>query len=450
MAQRHSLVRGILRGLAAGLAAVLALGLLAGPACGQSCPADPAWLKPDAPEPDFAKPRDTNCQIHQWAMQEFLYQVQTVNGSARFLGLASPHALFLYSGDKPAPYPGGATTLFKLGKDMARLRGTGKANAASPLVFLPRTLKTNDTTFDAATQAGSNGVLIDQKGQWVYYTASINKVYYDYVVAKGIYTLSAFLSAPPQATFPVGALETKSSWRIAAKDGTTYIPDAAKSYYTIEAQVCKDATCKSLVPATMALVGFHVVGLIQGHPEMIWATFEHNLNTPDCKDTRSPDPRYSFYKAGQKCGTAPFWETCNKIIDPKDTTTPSEICRAHPQGEPEGSQGNTANILSLNQSFHQLLPAGSIWANYDYASSVWTSGKAGPNGLIVLDDSEIRGSKKAANTSLESFTQEQNCLHCHTYQPLQIGACFGRRDDPNAWKNLYVSHLFGLLCKTQK
>ncbi|HEY2737365.1 MAG TPA: hypothetical protein VGK45_03110, partial [Thermoanaerobaculia bacterium] len=156
--------------------------------------------------------------------------------------------------------------------------------------------------------------------------------------------------------------------------------------------------------------------------------------------------RYSFYKAGQNCGTSPFWETCNKAST--DKTTPSEICRAHPQGEPEGSQGNTANILSLNQSFHQLVPAGSIWANYDYASAVWTSGKVGPNGLIVLDDSEIRGSKKAANTSLESFTQEQSCLHCHTYQPLQIGTCFGKRDDPNAWKNLYVSHLFGLLCKT--
>jgi len=444
MAQRHSPVRGIL----CGLAAVLAVGLLAGPAFGQGCPADPAWLKPDAPEADFTLARSTNCAIHQWAVQEFFYQVQTVNGLARFLGLASPHALFLYSGDKPAPYPGGATTSFKLGQNMARLRSTGKANAASPLVFLPRTLKTPDTTFDANTQAGSNAVLVDQQGQWVYYTASINKAYYDYVVNKGIYTLTAFLSAPPDVTFPVGALETKSSWRIAVKDGTTYIPDAAKSFYTIDAQVCKDAACQSFVPATMALVGLHVVGLIQGHPEMIWATFEHHLNAPDCASTPSTETRSSFYKAGQNCGTSPFWDTCNKIST--DTKTPSEVCRAHPQGEPEGSQGNTANILSLNQSFHSLLPAGSVWANYDYASAVWTTGKVGPNGLIVLDDSEIRGSKKAANTSLESFTQEQNCLHCHTYQPLQIGTCFGKRDDPTKWKNLYVSHLFGLLCKTTK
>lgn len=424
----------------------LALGLPAAPAHGQDCKADPAWFKPNAPEPDPAQPRDTNCEIHQWAVQEFLYQVQTVDGLARFLGLASPHALFLYSGDKPAPYPGSTTTLFKMEKNMARLRGTGKANAARPLVFLPRTLKTPNTTFSADTQAGSNAVLVDQNGQFVYYTASINEVYYNYVVNKGIYTLAAFLAAPPSATFPIGALETKSSWRIAAKAGTTYIPNASKSFYTIEAQLCTDDKCTAVVPATMALVGLHVVGLIQGHPEMIWATFEHNLNAPDCKNTPSADSRYSFYKASQNCGTSPFWDTCNKAST--DTKTPSEICRAHPQGEPEGSQGNTANILSLNQSFHQLVPAGSVWANYDYASAVWTTGKVGPNGLIVLDDSEIRGSKKAANTSMESFTQEQNCLHCHTYQPLQIGDCFGKRDNPNAWKNLYVSHLFGLLCKT--
>ena len=64
----------------------------------------------------------------------------------------------------------------------------------------------------------------------------------------------------------------------------------------------------------------------------------------------------------------------------------------------------------------------------------------------LFDDASIRGSKKAANTSLESYTQEQNCLHCHTYQPLQMGNCFPSRGDSRGWKNLYVSHLFGLLC----
>jgi hypothetical protein len=62
--------------------------------------------------------------------------------------------------------------------------------------------------------------------------------------------------------------------------------------------------------------------------------------------------------------------------------------------------------------------------------------------LIKLDNASIRGSRKAANTSLESFTQEKNCLHCHTYQPTQVRKdCFDNRGI-----NLFVSHLLGLLC----
>lgn len=414
-----------------------------------SCPASADWFKPNAPEADPTKTRPDNCDFHQWAVQEFLYLVQKApDGLARFLSLASPHALFLFEGDKPKPYPGTMATRFHLGAGMARLRAVpGQANSERRIVFLPRTLKTENTTFNADTQAGSNAVLVDQKGQVVYYTAQINKVYYDFVVDKGYYKLEAFLAAPAATTFPVGTLETKSSWRIAAKDGKVFIPDAAKTYYTVEGEVCKDNDCKSLVPATMALVGLHVVGTVKDHPEMVWATFEHKANTPDCKDTPVESVQLSFYSNKKNCGKAPFWETCNQIRK-NDWTTPSEICRAHPYGEPGDKPENTPNIKSINDSYDALLPAGSVWKYYSYAGAVWTTGQTDPQtGLIGLDNASIRGSKKAANTSLESFTQEKNCLHCHTYQPQQIGSkCFPRIDDKNGWKNLYLTHLFGLLC----
>jgi hypothetical protein len=418
---------------------------------GPLCTASADWFKPNAPEPSFEL-EDINCAFHKWAVQEFLYLVQKgPDELARFLSLASPHALFLYEGVKPKPYPGTMATQFKLGAGMARLRsGQGKSAAVHRVVFLPRTLKTENTTFNADTQAGSNAVLVDQKGQVVYYTAQINKVYYDFVVKEGYYTLKAFLNAPAATVFPVGTVETKSSWRIAVKDGTTYIPDAAKTYYTVEGEVCKDnGDCKpeSMVPATMALVGLHVVGRVEHHPEMVWATFEQNANAPDCKDTPFPKGGYSFYSGGKNCGKAPFWETCNQIRK-DDWKTPSEICRAHPYGEPGDKPENTLNIKSMNDSFYALLPAGSVWKNYFYAGSVWTTGKTDGPGLIKLDDASIRGSKKAANTSLESFTQEKNCLHCHTYQPQQLGnECFPPITTSSGWKNLYVSHLFGLLCQ---
>lgn len=421
----------------------LALGLPAGPVHGQSCKADPAWFLADAPEPDSKKPRPTNCEFHQWAVQELLYQVQTVDGRARFLGLASPHSLFLYSGDKPAPYPGSKPTLFKLGAGMAQLPSTGKANAASPLVFLPRTLKTDDTTFDGVTQAGSNAVLVDQKGQWVYYTSTINQAYYNFVVDKGYYTLEGLKAAPKATTFPVGALETKSAWRIASIEGepAPYIPDAAKSYYMTDARICRayndeDGKCTSFVSAKMALVGLHLAGVVQGHPEMVWATFEHKDNVPDCKDTPAkPKDAYSFYTSGQDCGGG----SCNQ--KPTDNTKPSEVCRVHPYGEPEASV-DTKNIRALSQSFRDQ--ADSVWRNYDYVGATWTEGNTGADGLIVF--SEIRGSSKLANTSLESFTQEQNCFSCHSSQPVQMGSCLRT----TGLKNLYLSHLVGLVCKRSK
>src|SRR6185295_8155631 len=215
------------------------------------CPVSAAWFAPNAPEASF-KFADDNCAFHQWAVQEFLYLMQKdpkdPNGYLRFLTMASPHALFLYQGDAPASYPGSPRTQFKLGAGMARLRATSKANDAPRVVFLPRTLKTENTTFDAATQAGSNAVLVDQAGQVVYYTSQINKVYYDFILNNKYYKKEAYASMPPETSFPIGAVEVKSSWRIAFKENKYYIPKAdldQGKFYTVEGEVCKDQDCKS-------------------------------------------------------------------------------------------------------------------------------------------------------------------------------------------------------------
>ncbi len=407
------------------------------------CPVSAAWFDDKAPEAPF-KFADDNCAFHQWAVQEFLYLVQKEpNGLLRFLNMASPHALFLYQGAGPAPYPGSPHTQFKLGAGAARLRATAKANDAPRVVFLPRTLKTENTTFNADTQAGSNAVLVDQAGQVVYYTSQINKVYYDFIRSNGYYKKDAYSKIPPETAFPIGAVELKSSWRIAIKDGKEYMNAGTRAkYYTVEGEVCKDKDCKSLVPATMALVGFHVVGRVAQHPEMVWATFEHYNNAPDCNRTPFPPGEISFYKSNFDCGKGPFWDKCNQIRK-DDWTTPSEICRAHPDGEP-GTGDTIANIQSIRLSYFNLVPDKSVWKNYSYISSVWTvpQDPAKP-ALINLEDKNIRGSKKASNTTMESFTQEKNCLHCHTYQPTQItGNCF-----PSGNKNIYLSHLVGLICQ---
>jgi hypothetical protein len=47
----------------------------------------------------------------------------------------------------------------------------------------------------------------------------------------------------------------------------------------------------------LALVGMHVVGSTLGHPEMLWATFEHVNNTPK--------PQYTFTTTSSAVGTQP-------------------------------------------------------------------------------------------------------------------------------------------------
>ncbi len=420
------------------------------------CDVSDGWF-PVPPEADFVKPFDgnaTNCDFHRWAVQEFLYLVQPEDGLARFLNLANPQSLFCAPGGVPSPYPGDPkATCSKSQQGLLRLQaGVGAANAAPRVVFLPRTLKGPNTTFDADRQAGSNALLIDQKGQIVYYTSQVDRRFYDFVVNNRYYVKDVVKGAAAEISFPVGAVEVKSAWRIAQKGSTVYIPDAKARFYSIPAEICEDKACVKKVPAVMAMVGLHVVGRVKNHPEMVWATFEHNDNVPNCNAIPSPAKGFSFFPDGdKKCGKEPLWEGCNQV--PKDSQASATLCRAHPFGLPDASPGNFQNMQAINVSLRDKLPSGSIWKNYHYTSSVWLEKQDDQHPqLINLDSANVRGGKKAANTSLESFTQEKNCLHCHTQQPPQIGPpgqCFPRLEDVSARKNLYISHLFGLLCSPQ-
>ena len=72
------------------------------------------------------------------------------------------------------------------------------------------------------------------------------------------------------------------------------------------------------VTVTVALFGLHVVGQTVNHPEFLWGTFEHKMNspaTPDNTFTPSPtlkDPKnYTLYKAN-----TPFSQVNNPSTPP--------------------------------------------------------------------------------------------------------------------------------------
>ena len=415
-------------------------------AAAQDCTAPSSWFPHSStPEPNFNQAFTTNCDFHKWSFQEFLYLTQHAGGGlARFETMADPKGLFLAS--TPAAYPPPLPPLpphCKTGKPIAQ--GTGLVLASKGA--------TVDQDFHSIFQAGTTEILIDQASQVVYATAHVNKDYYDFVVHGTYYTLAGIKAASSTIDFPVGALETKSTWRVAETDGKTYIEDASK-FYTINAYIQRpkakqDSTKKQaqlescVVDATLALTGLHAVGRVKGHPEFIWSTFEHVDNAPDCSATPAKGGPWSFYKAGTACTPKSFPTNCNQGKSTLPNTpppyTPTEVCRVSPWGN--GTAQNENNIQSLNKSVKKQLASDSVWQNYQYIGAIWTNGKIPPKGTQ-------NGSTKLANTSAETFSQELNCFGCHTSfppNPSPLNPAFNCLKNTGQ-KNLYVSHLFGLIC----
>lgn len=385
----------------------------------QTCSAPSTWFPhASTPEPDSHSPT-SSCEFHQWGWQTFLWLTQTTSpGRIRLLDL--PMARDLFTPGR-APQPLTPQLLEKLKQQ--------------PLILTPRvTKKVDPTTFEEIHQAGSRGLLIDEKGRSIYYASHVNSVFYDFVRNNQYFLKEKYVAAPPATNFPVKSLELKSSWRIVPAD------EKADGFFTYTALI-HPLTCKNgannctgtdvvvdtsrTEKVTVALVGIHIVGVVEDHPEFIWATFEHKNNAPDLPAgmlPNSPNPvsaqAWTFYAANtaaQDCnlgnaGTVAFNATTN-TLSPR-----THIFRHFPFGG--GSMEDTQNIQTLNQSVHtQLAPENSVWGNYFLVGGVWFAN----GGALVpgLDGSSIQahvvGSVRISNATMESFTQatKKNCFACH-------------------------------------
>lgn len=397
-----------------------------------ACTAPSSWF-PATPQPVNAS-LVTNCDFHLWSWQEFLWLTQpasTSPGFRNFQTLANPADLFVAN---PRPYPG--------------------AVSAIP-AMKPRGRKPPSQNMGAIDQAGGLfDVLVDQHNNPVYYTSHVNQVYYDFIVANKFNYMANVLAANPNLNFPThgpGALEIKSSWRIASMGGVTYIPnqqDFITTFATVE--IWKFDPVKKVwvdtlktQQAIMALVGMHVVGTAPGHPEFIWATFEHQDNAPTCaataggavgpvnKDTGNP---WSFYPGNLDCAGN---KNCNQAASAASpgkppagsSNRPDSVCLVVPAGG--GNPVNVGNITTLNASVRSQLAPTDVRRNYYYGGSVWTN-----QGALPITKTNQAGSLQVENTTMETYFQGQgmNCLTCHNTQP--ITPKFGTQP-----KNIYLSHL---------
>ena len=221
---------------------------------------------------------------------------------------------------------------------------------------------------------------------------------------------------------------------------------------------------ETMVTRTLALVGMHVVGSVNHHPEMVWATFESAFNSPDATYSylnRNYDPATKACKSGTTClntvsfsaassqpsifyngpkgaPTAPevIVETASSgddssIIAAGKTLVPTSVARLNPWGSQQPATPtlsdpavlNNTLLVSLMSSLQPKLAAsggmGRTLANYFLVGALWSNRIIPPQ-----PGSQQIGSLFVANTTMETFQQVRpgnpdpnatanNCFSCH-------------------------------------
>ncbi|WNO09952.1 hypothetical protein [Teredinibacter sp. KSP-S5-2] len=393
-----------------------------------SCDAETDWFPHSkTPRPNDATfESNSNCVFHQWSWQMFLWLTQEENGQPRFLNFNSPQSL--------------------IGMEQRGL--------------LPRMTKSNTAeSFDEYLQAGTDGILIDHNNRAVYYSQYVNPTFESFIKSNDLTDPAKVRAMDPTTEFPIigtkGTLELKASWKIVEEGEDT------SDMFTMKTEISKLENKNGEIvinpdktqQVTVALVGFHIGGVVNGHPEMIWATFEHERNAPNIPpntplDKPVSDKDYIFYSAGTTvadCNVNPANSNQLKLNERKQTLTPiTQVCRQYEFGNAPGVKpGNSDNIQNLNTQVQAKL-GDSIWSNYREVGAIWflNGGDLKP-GLSLADDKLLTGSLKLSNSTIETFTQRQstmdNCFRCHnTMQEFPPKMSL----DPLPATNLNISHAF--------
>jgi len=165
-------------------------------------------------------------------------------------------------------------------------------------VFMPKVPYPASRSFlGDIKQAGGREILIDQNGNSLYYGIHVNQAFADFIHANQLETadqLRAYPSDPVKKTltFPAGVVEMKSAWQIVEGDAQA-VADQTADYVAMTTTVptlSQDPTTHRILEdrntprtVTVRLLALHVVFTLPGHPEFIWASFEHSSGTPDTK-----------------------------------------------------------------------------------------------------------------------------------------------------------------------
>ncbi len=273
--------------------------------------------------------------------------------------------LFLPNAQDPGPWASGST-------HKKQLHFRSKVDAAHKL--------------PPSIQQAVGGWLVDQAGKPTYYEIAVDQASYDYVVENQYYDANV-LNTAKTIDFPQGALEVKGAWRIIS-------PEQSARYHAVSAEVMgfddQGKPTGKYEPATVGLVGFHVVYKPAGFPQWIWTTFEQvdnlagahpSYSNPDCQGAYCT-PNMSPTTSGQ-----PF-------------TVPNQIERVTPI---------TDTVATINDKWQALL-RDTPFRYYQLVSPQWP---ADPNDPGNPQGTPTPGT--VANVTMESYIQPtSSCMDCHS------------------------------------
>ena len=427
-----------------GLGLLFWTGALPAEAQSQSCTASASWATSPSPPPIRKLDPASVCQFYQFSWQAFLWLTQPdpkEGGALSFETYPQTQNVIL-----PPPQDASTTNTTCVDRD--------ERNGRTRL-FLPRAAKMRDaTTMDAFNQAKLNGVLVDQNDKVTFYEEFVDPyVFVPFVQACQLTTQHVCQTVPSAQSLriPAGAIELKVSWRpIAAND-----PNYGR-FYVLQNVTYQDPQTNQCVTGDMALVGFHLVYATPGHPEMVWATFEHIANAPNgpCLQGQTTTPPAGFTTWTYNNPKSTSCDGVNEWVTPPPKTGPYPITQAFRNWAygtlPTDTTGNVQTIESLNSSVAGILPARSVWHNYFLVGAVWTAKGALPAipPFVANSASNVQGSTVLANATMETFTQLPN-VHNLPPATAPYADCFSCHNNNVSAPNppltpLYtVSHAFG-------
>jgi hypothetical protein len=287
-------------------------------------------------------------------------------------------------------------------------------------------------------------VLIAQNGSLIYYGIAVSEVMAYFRTMQGA-------SVPSALMFPTTQGELDTITNFASANGRTFVDPQALAveiktswiettgisnpddYITMTADIPTYDKSNPLHwvknghnTAQVAMVGMHVVGSTAGHPEMIWATFEHIGNTPN-DDYSYRNSAGGVTPIGQDtsgtwlfCATnsaAPF-NTPHQVLSGDDIVAfspptpigPDNIIRHKAWGAASdvspnplaGTPASNAQIISANNSVRGVLDSSDVRRKYIMTGATWLI--AGSFPFTSFNTTQV-GTSKLSNSTMESFTQ---------------------------------------------